>query len=126
MKTSLSRLVGASFIFVLVLGSQNLAFAEQEKSLLGDRFSLQAGWKIWVAKWQTFQLGGIVQATSDTEAFQGPIVTGVAKIRESEWFHSAFANFTWPIWMPSRVAIRSLVCCGNYASFPLNYGSMPA
>ena len=68
------------------------------ESLLGDRFTLKAGYKVWVAKWQAqVSTGGLSnQANTDhPSAMHGPTVTGIVKLRESDWFNAAVVNFTW-------------------------------
>lgn len=79
--------------------------AEQsdKRGILGDRFSLDAGMKFWVAKWQVAQFitntsGTTVvntSGTSDTTPLMGPSITGTARLRDGEWFNSASVNLTW-------------------------------
>jgi len=68
-----------------------------QRSILGDRFSLDAGLKIWVAKWQAagFARGISASRTSDTTALMGPSVTGSFKIRDEEFLNRISVNFTW-------------------------------
>ncbi len=92
------RLLLGCVVVLAVVATHSFALAAQDKRLLGDRFSLTIGWKTWVAKWQTFNAsaaGDVTQETSDTTVMQGPTVTAAVKIRNSEFFHTAFANFTW-------------------------------
>ena len=70
--------------------------------LTGGRLSLNASYKMWVAKWQSFSFvnnPGVAtvpsQFTSDTKLFSGPSVTAAYRFRDSEWFHSAGMNFTY-------------------------------
>lgn len=72
---------------------------DDREPLFGDRFTLKAGYKVWVAKWQA-QASAVptsqTQVNSDhPSAMNGPTVTGILKLRESAWFNSAFINFTW-------------------------------
>lgn len=72
---------------------------EESDSLFGDRFTLKAGYKVWVAKWQAqFAATTTAQNQVNTDhpmALNGPTVTGIFKLRDSSWFNSAFINFTW-------------------------------
>lgn len=67
--------------------------------LTDGRLSVIAAYKMWVAEWQSFSFrsGGTVptQFTSDTNFFSGPSITAAYRFRDSEWFHSAGANFTY-------------------------------
>jgi hypothetical protein len=69
----------------------------EKRGILGDRFSLDAGMKFWVAKWQAagFVNGVNSTRTSDTTALMGPSVTGTARLRNDEWLNSVSVNFTW-------------------------------
>ena len=62
-----------------------------------DRFSVSAGIKIWLAKWQvpvqSFSTTGTL--TTDWSPMIGPTVTVSARLRDSDWLSAAFANFTW-------------------------------
>ena len=68
-----------------------------DRGILGDRFSLDAGMKFWVAKWQAagFVNGVNSTRTSDTTALMGPSITGTMRLRDEEFFHSLGVNFTW-------------------------------
>ncbi len=98
------------FLIVLSLSPSFIPFthAEEEKRLLGDRFSVDIGYKAWIAKWSTVNgtllisdgneevgLGPSQEALSNYFLMHGPTVTVGAKIREHDWFHSTFVNFTW-------------------------------
>ncbi len=71
--------------------------------LTDGRLSINVAYKMWVAEWQSFafittspgepSVAG--QFTSDTKLFSGPSITAAYRFRDSEWFHSAGANFTW-------------------------------
>ncbi len=69
--------------------------------LTDGRLSVNAAYKMWVAKWQSFAFINIpasdvaLQFTSDTKLFSGPSITTAYRFRDSEWFHSAGVNFTW-------------------------------
>ncbi|HMU55403.1 MAG TPA: hypothetical protein PKA61_10365 [Nitrospira sp.] len=73
----------------------------EKRGILGDRFSLDAGLKFWVAKWQPagfVNTGGVgvnSSRTSDTTAMMGPSITGTVRLRDDEWLNSASVNFTW-------------------------------
>lgn len=80
-------------------------------NIIQEKFSLQVGYKLWIAKWETPiptatglnakgqpPLGEEKQTTtSDFEFFQGPTVNAVAFIGEedSPWFRYLFVDFTW-------------------------------
>jgi len=68
--------------------------------LFGDRLTLKVGYKVWMAKWQAQQAatttGAQTQANSDHPSYMnGPTITGILKLRDSEWFNAAVFNFTW-------------------------------
>ena len=66
--------------------------------LFGDRFTLKAGYKVWVAKWQAqVQTGAATnQVNADhPSAMNGPTITGILRLRESDWFNALVVNFTW-------------------------------
>ncbi len=72
---------------------------DDREPLFGDRFTLKAGYKVWVAKWQA-QFAATTQDpnqanTDHPMALNGPTVTGLLKLREGSWVNSAFINFTW-------------------------------
>lgn len=72
---------------------------DDRESIFGDRFTLKAGYKVWVAKWQA-QVAATTDAqnqvnTDHPTALNGPTITGIVKLRDSNWFNSAFVNFTW-------------------------------
>lgn len=72
---------------------------DDRESIFGDRFTLKAGYKVWVAKWQA-QAAALTTAQTQVNsdhpaAMSGPTVTGLLKLRESEWLSTAFVNFTW-------------------------------
>jgi hypothetical protein len=72
---------------------------DDREPLFGDRFTLKAGYKIWVAKWQAqFSATTTAQNQVNTDhamALNGPTVTGLLKLRDSSWFNAAFFNFVW-------------------------------
>jgi hypothetical protein len=72
---------------------------DDRESIFGDRFTLKAGYKVWVAKWQAqFAATTTAQNQVNTDhpmALNGPTVTGLLKLRDGSWFNSAFINFTW-------------------------------
>jgi len=72
---------------------------DNREPIFGDRFTVKAGYKVWVAKWQA-QIGA--NTTTQTQfnsdhpsAMNGPTVTGVLRLRESPWFNALVVNFTW-------------------------------
>ncbi|MEQ1628695.1 MAG: hypothetical protein ABL965_14955 [Nitrospira sp.] len=97
------RFATGIFIMVMatVLPSIDLWAAEEpapaNKGIFGDRFSLDAGMKFWVAKWQAagFANGISASRTSDTTALMGPSVTGSFKLRDDEILNRVSVNFTW-------------------------------
>lgn len=74
---------------------------DDRESIFGDRFTLKAGYKVWVAKWQAQEAatttGAQTQANSDhPSAMNGPTITGIIKLRDyDKLFHSLVLNFTW-------------------------------
>lgn len=71
---------------------------DDRESIFGDRFTLKAGYKVWVAKWQAqVSTGGLSnQANSDhSSAMNGPTITGIVKLQEGDWFNALLINFTW-------------------------------
>lgn len=62
-----------------------------------ENFSATAGVKVWLAKWQvpTVATGSVLQSTTNFSPMIGPTITASAKLRDSNWFNSAFANFTY-------------------------------
>ncbi len=100
-----TRVRVATGIFIMVMATVlppiDLWAAEEpapaNKSILGDRFSLDAGMKFWVAKWQAagFANGISASRTSDTTALMGPSVTGSFRLRDDELFNRLSVNFTW-------------------------------
>lgn len=70
---------------------------EPSHGLFGDRFSLDVGWKFWVAKWQAAGSVGAINSTrtSDTTTLTGPSITGSVRLRDDEFLHSLGVNFTW-------------------------------
>lgn len=72
---------------------------DDRESIFGDRVTLKAGYKVWVAKWQAqFSATTTAQNQVNTDhpmALNGPTVTGLLKLRDGSWFNSAFVNFTW-------------------------------
>lgn len=71
---------------------------DDREPIFGDRFTLKAGYKVWVAKWQAqVSTGGLSnQANSDHwTALSGPSATGIVKLQEGDWFNSVLVNFTW-------------------------------
>ncbi len=70
---------------------------EPSRGLLGDRLSLDVGWKFWVAKWQAAGSVGAINSTrtSDTTTLTGPSITGSVRLRDDEFLHSFGVNFTW-------------------------------
>ncbi|BCA54594.1 hypothetical protein W02_17340 [Nitrospira sp. KM1] len=69
----------------------------EKRGILGDRFSLDAGMKFWVAKWQPAGFVGGINSTrtSDTTAMMGPSITGTVRLRNDEWWNALSVNFTW-------------------------------
>jgi hypothetical protein len=67
------------------------------RGILGDRVSLDVGWKFWVAKWQAAGFVGSTNSTrtSDTTTLTGPSITASVRLRDDEFFHSLGVNFTW-------------------------------
>ena len=76
--------------------------------LTDGRLSVNAGYKMWVAKWKTFNNVLVndfsfasntavidTEVWSKTTIFSGPTVTANYRLRKGEWFHSIGANFTW-------------------------------
>jgi len=111
----LSHLSFIFTVFVLFLASPSPGLAEDLESkaakplfsfktddrdpLFGDRFTLKAGYKVWLAKWQA-QAGATTTSqnqvnTDHPAALNGPTITGILKLRDSEWLNAAFVNFTW-------------------------------
>jgi hypothetical protein len=72
---------------------------DDREPLFGDRFTLKAGYKIWVAKWQaqtSASLSTSTQVNTDhPSVLNGPTVTGIVKLRDDEWFNALVLNFTW-------------------------------
>ena len=72
---------------------------DDRESIFGDRFTLKAGYKVWVAKWQAqFAATTTAQNQVNTDhpmALNGPTVTGTMKLRDGSLFNAAFVNFTW-------------------------------
>lgn len=112
----LSRLSFILAMFVLVIASPSPGFAEDLESkaakplfsfktddrdpFFGERFTLKVGYKVWMAKWQAQQAatttGAQTQANSDHPSYlNGPSITGILKLRDSEWFNAMVLNFTW-------------------------------
>lgn len=64
-----------------------------------ENFSVSAGVKVWLAKWQVPTVapgaGSVLQTTTNFSPMVGPTITAAAKLRDSNWFNSAFANFTY-------------------------------
>lgn len=82
-------------------GEDGASVSEELKGLYGllkDRVSFSMGYTVWVAKWQTPFFNGIqgqtIEDNSEFAALNGPTVTVAYRIRQSEWFHTAFTNFT--------------------------------
>ena len=72
---------------------------DDREPIFGDRFTLKAGYKVWVANWQaqaSSSATGQNQVNTDhPSALNGPTVTAILKIRDSKWFNAGFVNFTW-------------------------------
>ena len=72
---------------------------DDRESLFGDRFTVKAGYKVWVANWQaqaSSSVNGQNQVNNDhPSAMNGPTVTAILKIQDSRWFNGGFVNFTW-------------------------------
>lgn len=74
------------------------------EGLFGDRLSLKAGYKVWLARWQTTTTsinfegtgvtGGPRQITSHDSVMSGPSATAYLALRNSPWFNSIVASFT--------------------------------
>lgn len=65
-----------------------------------ENFSVSAGVKIWLAKWQVpllvnLNTGSTGIISSNFSPMVGPTITGSVRLRTSEWFNSGFVNFTW-------------------------------
>lgn len=72
---------------------------DDREPIFGDRFTLKAGYKVWVAKWQAQATASIANQTqvnsNHPSAMNGPTVTGILKLQDSKWFNASFVNFTW-------------------------------
>lgn len=65
---------------------------------VGDRLTVDAGVKFWIARWQTrASLRGALAttATSDITTLIGPTVTGRLKLRDHDFFHTLSVNFNY-------------------------------
>jgi len=111
----LPRLSFILAMFVLLLASPSPGLAEDLESkaakplfsfktddrdpLFGDRFTLKAGYKVWVAKWQAQTVstttGSQAVNADHPSALNGPTLTGILKLRDSQWFNALVFNFTW-------------------------------
>ncbi len=69
------------------------------RSWFQERFSVSAGVKVWLAKWQVPTVspgsGSVLQSTTNWSPMVGPTVTASARLREGNWMNSAFVNFTY-------------------------------
>lgn len=72
---------------------------DDRESIFGDRFTLKAGYKVWVAKWQaqtSASLSTSTQVNTDhPSAMNGPTVTGILKLQDGDWLNAMVLNFTW-------------------------------
>lgn len=72
---------------------------DDRESIFGDRFTLKAGYKVWVTNWQAQVSTGAALNQANTDhpsAMTGPTVTGILKLRDSDkLFHALVFNFTW-------------------------------
>lgn len=76
----------------------------ERQGIFGDRLSLKAGYKVWVARWQTSTTssnfesspvtGGTRQNTTHDSVMSGPSATARLALRDSPWFNSLVASFT--------------------------------
>lgn len=72
---------------------------DDREPLFGDRFTLKAGYKVWMAKWQA-QIGANTTAqtqfnSDNPAAMNGPTVTGLVKLLDGPWLNTLVLNFTW-------------------------------
>ncbi len=90
---NLSRSLVALLVTGILLVLHTTAFAAQEQRMLGDRFSLSIGYKVWVAKWKSVQSfpanffaagqpSFVEELNSKTTVLQGPTITGLLKVQE--------------------------------------------
>jgi hypothetical protein len=67
--------------------------------IFGDRFSLKAGYKVWVTNWQAQVSTGAALNQANTDhpvPMDGPTVTGTLRLRDGDkLFHALVLNFTW-------------------------------
>ena len=78
-------------------------YAQEAETLLGDRFKLKVGYKVWVAYWSAPRVLTLDSSSSQFEskgvmALNGPAATLTYAIRENDWLNSAFLSFSWLKW----------------------------
>lgn len=76
-------------------------YAQEQETLLGDKFKLKVGYKVWAAYWSAPRvLSADGSSSSQFEskgvmALSGPAATLTYTIRENDWLNSAFLSFSW-------------------------------
>ena len=73
---------------------------DDREPIFGDRLTLKAGYKVWVANWQApitaAGAGNTAQLNSDNpSAMNGPSVSARFKLRDGDWFNSLVIGGSW-------------------------------